>query len=134
MKFLENIRVANHMDDRHIYSVIPMGNGFLFRNVAFPIDAHKITMDSNMLQHAVETVWNGQFNISIRFQCIERSSFKELHFRFENYQIFRPDICSEVDTCGTFTYFGFNVGLALLACDGDAVMSIHYEVDLTHFV
>src|SRR5688500_896586 len=40
----------------------------------------------------------------------------------------------EVNARGALAHLGFDVDLSLLACDRDAVMSIHHKIDLSYFV
>jgi hypothetical protein len=88
----------------------------------------------DVLQHAFETVGDGEFDVCIGTDSIQRCALEEVDFVLEHLKVFGFDVGCDVHARGAFAHFGFDVHLSLFARDGDAVMTVHDEIDLAHFI
>ena len=133
-EILEDVTPANDFDDGHVNLVVPVRHGFLLGDVALKVEPHEIVMHGDVFQHAVEAVGDGEFDIGFGTDVIQPGAFEEVDLCAEDFKVFGFDVWCDVDAGGAFADFGFDEFLSLLAGDGDAVMSVHHEIDLAHFV
>jgi hypothetical protein len=122
-EFSENVTLPYHVDNGHVYLVVPVHNGFLVRDIALEIEAHEVPVHSDVFCHAIEAARDREAHAALRPQVVETGSFEELHLLSQNHQIFRPQIGRDVNLAGTFA------DLRL-----DAMMAVYHKVHLSHLV
>lgn len=91
-------------------------------------------MHGDMFQHAVVSVGDRQFDVRIRDEHIERGAFEEVYLVFEDFQVLGFDIGRDVHARGALAHLGFDVELSLFARHRYAMMPVHHEIDLPHFI
>src|SRR5688572_16890901 len=133
-EILEDVALANDLNDRHVHFVVPVSDSFFFCNITFQVETHEIAMHGDMLEHAFEAVWDGEFDVFTRAKFIHARAFEEVHLITQDLQVFRFYIRRDIDACVAFAHFCVDVFLPLSAGYRYTVMTVHNEINLADLI
>jgi hypothetical protein len=80
---------ADHLDDRHVNGVIPVGNRFFFGDISFLVQTHELAMNRDMFEHAAESIGYGEFDVGSRAQLVQNGRLEKFNLLVKNFQILR---------------------------------------------